>query len=116
MRLAIADIEGGAEALSEIDFARMCRRYKLGTLMQQEVRRDRFGNRRYIDGKIKGPTGKIVRFEVDGGIHLIPETYWDDMHRQNELVIGETPVLRFSPYAVRYEEEVVADQFRRALA
>lgn len=116
MRLTIADIEGGAQALSEIDFGRLCRRYQLGTVVRQVVRYDGEGRRRYIDGEVIGPTGKRRAFEIDGGIHLVAENFWKDLQRQNELVIANSFPLRFSTYAMRFEEPLVADQTRRALA
>jgi hypothetical protein len=116
LRLLLADIAGGAEALSEIDFARLCRRYQLGRVVHQLIRPDAKGRRRYLDGEIEGPSGRRVRFEVDGAVHLLASSYWDDMKRQNELFIARTPLLRFSTYAFRFEEAVVADQVRRALS
>jgi hypothetical protein len=116
MRLAIGDIAGGAEALSEIDFGRLCRKYHLGTLVRQQVRLDGQGRRRYLDGEIVSPTGKRVAFEVDGGVHLLPISYWADMRRQNELFIAKTSLLRFSSYAMRFQSDIVVDQLRRALA
>jgi hypothetical protein len=115
LRLTLADIAGGADALSEIDFVRLCRRYGVGRVDHQVIRNDKNGRRRYIDGAIVDHLGRSVKFEVDGGIHLVVGTYWADMYRQNELVIGRAPVLRFSSYAVRWESDVVMDQLRRAL-
>jgi hypothetical protein len=116
IRLTIDDIAGGAEALSEIDFAGLCRKYRLGTVTGQVVRTDAAGRRRYLDGKILAPNGKRRSFEVDGSVHLAPQTHWQDLERQNELVIARELPLRFSGYAVRFEEARVADQVRRALA
>jgi hypothetical protein len=116
MRLTIADIEGGADALSEIDFGRLCRKYQLGTVVRQVVRCDGQGRRRFIDGEIVGPTGKRRAFEIDGAVHMIAQNYWKDLERQNELLIAGSFPLRFSTYAMRFEELVVADQTRRSLA
>lgn len=49
MRLALTDISGGAEALSEIDVARMCRKFGLRPPCRQRKRRDRCGRIRYLD-------------------------------------------------------------------
>ena len=46
---AVTDIAGGSDALSEIDFVRLCRRYRLPAPAQQTVRRDSSGRRRYLD-------------------------------------------------------------------
>lgn len=37
-RLTLHDITGGAKALSEIDFGRLCRRYNLGRVVHQAIR------------------------------------------------------------------------------
>jgi hypothetical protein len=116
MRLTIADIEGGAQALSEIDFGRLARKYQLGTVVRQVVRCDREGRRRYIDGEIIGPNGKRRLFEIDGAVHMLPENHWRDLERQNEMLIADDFPLRFSTYAMRFEELVVVDQTRRSLA
>lgn len=116
MRLTIADIEGGAQALSEIDFGRICRQYALGTVVRQVVRHDGTGRRRYLDGEIVGPNGKRRAFEIDGAPHMLAENHWRDLERQNELLIAGTFPLRFSTYAMRFEELLVVDQTRRAMA
>jgi very-short-patch-repair endonuclease len=116
IRLTIGDIEGGAEALSEIDFARFCRRRRLGTVVRQQVRVDVGGRRRYLDGELVGPNGKRLPFEIDGGIHMLAEQHASDLERQNELLIAKSFPLRFTSYAVRWQQDRVADQVRRALA
>ena len=112
---ALADIGGGAEALSEIDFARLCRRFHLPEPRRQEVRVEPSGQRRYLDAEWVKADGRHVVAEVDGAVHLLPRNYWDDMQRGNELVLDGRTVLRFAAYAVRTEPEQVADQLRRAL-
>jgi hypothetical protein len=115
MRLTIADIEGGAEALSEIDFAGLCRRRRLGTVVGQRLRLDGRGRRRYLDGEIIGPTGKRLPFEIDGAVHMIATEFWSDLERQNELLIAKSFPLRFASYSVRFQQDLVADQVERAL-
>ena len=44
LTLAIADIEGGSQALSEIDFVRLCRRHRLPQPLQQRLRREPGGS------------------------------------------------------------------------
>jgi hypothetical protein len=111
----IHDVEGGAHALSEIDFGRLCRRYRLPVVARQVVRRDPGGRRRYLDVTLLSADGRVVRAEVDGALHLRPMRYWSDMWRQNERVIAGEPILRFSSVAVRVDEAKVADQLARAL-
>lgn len=74
------DIEGGAQAMSEIDFVHFCKRNDLPKPRLQVVRRDSNGRRRYLDATLETP-GHVVRVEIDGALHLVATTYWADMAR-----------------------------------
>ena len=113
--LATADIAQGAEALSEIDFARLCRGAGLPEPEWQAIRRTADGKRRYLDAEWRRPDGRPLAVEVDGAIHLAVERWSADQLRQNELVIAGAVVLRFPSVVVRTEPARVIDQLRRAL-
>ena len=115
MKLTLDDIAGGAEALSEIDFGKLCRKHGLLVTGQQQVRLDGQGKQRYIDGYVVGPNGARAAYEVDGAPHLAVLSYWQDMERSNELLIAGQPLLRFPSLVVRTEGQKVVDQLRRAL-
>lgn len=116
MLAVLDDIEGGAQALSEIDFIALCRRAALPAPTQQAVRTDRFGKRRYLDATWELSDGRTVTVEIDGALHLLAVTYWDDMDRQNELVLSGETVLRYPSVVVRTSERRVIEQLRRALS
>jgi hypothetical protein len=107
--LVSGDIEGGAHSLLEIDFRRLARRAGLPPPRGQQVRRDSAGRRRYLDADFEH-----FAVEVDGAVHLRPRTWWDDMWRQNDVVLAGTPVLRFAPIGVRLEPERVIRQLQQA--
>jgi hypothetical protein len=113
---AVDDIAQGAEALSEIDFARLCRRNGLPEPERQAVRVDSFGRRRYLDAVWRRKDGRLIVVEVDGALHLAPSRWWDDQLRQNELSLTDALVLRFPSIVVRTEPDLVAGQLRRALS
>jgi len=115
LRSALLDIEGGAQSVSEIDFLNFCRRHHLPTPALQTVRRDRNGRRRYLDATLIGPTGQVVRVEIDGALHLLVRTYWDDMSRGNELSIDGETQLRFPSVAIHVNDLLALDQLRPAL-
>lgn len=115
LRLALNDIEQGAQALSEIDFVRLCRRHRLPIPNHQAVRVEPDGRRRYLDAEWKLPSGRRLAVEVDGAIHLAPREWILDALRQNEIVLAGTPVLRFPSIVIRTDERRVADQLRRGL-
>jgi hypothetical protein len=112
---AVDDIAGGAQALSEIDFVRLCRRFRLPAPRQQVVRRDSAGRRRYLDATWRRADGRLVVVEVDGALHLAVRNWWADQLRQNELSLAEALVLRYPSVVVRDEPAYVAAQIRRAL-
>lgn len=116
LALAVADIAQGAEALSEIDFIRLCRRSGLPAPTLQAVRIDGCGRRRFVDAEWTSRSGKRVVAEVDGALHLAPRRWWDDQLRQNEFVISGDLVLRFPTVVFRHESAIVVDQLSRALA
>lgn len=111
----VGDIEQGSQALSEIDFYALCRRYRLPLPERQTVRTDRAGRRRYLDATWRRADGRLVVAEVDGAVHLNVSRWWDDQDRQNELSLDNALVLRFPSVVVRTQPAVVADQLRRAL-
>ncbi len=113
---AAHDIGQGAHALSEIDFVRLCRRFGLPRPVQQTVRVEASGKRRYLDAEWARDDGRRVAVEVDGAIHLVVQRWVSDQLRQNELVLTGTLLLRYPSVVVRTEQAFVADQLRRALA
>lgn len=112
---AVGDIAQGAQALSEIDFVRLCRRFRLPPPRQQVIRVEFDGRRRFLDAEWTRGDGQTVAAEVDGAVHLSPRRWWDDQARQNELVLAGTVVLRFPSVVVRTRPQLVAAQLRRAL-
>jgi len=111
---ALVDIAGGAHAMSEGDFVRFCARNGLPKPQHQRVRRDSKGRRRYIDAVLVGPAGE-VKVEIDGALHLVVQTYWDDMYRGNEMTIAKDGALRFASYVIYADDPQALDQLRRAL-
>jgi type II secretory pathway pseudopilin PulG len=112
---AVDDIAMGAQALSEIDFVNVCRRNGLPPPIQQAVRREPGGRRRYLDAEWRRGDGRRVVAEVDGAVHLVPRRWFDDQLRQNELMLAGSLVLRFPSVVIRTEEALVVSQLRRAL-
>ncbi|HEY0168066.1 MAG TPA: hypothetical protein VGB75_13575 [Jatrophihabitans sp.] len=115
LRAALGDIAGGSQALSELDFAALCRRHRLPAPIKQAVRLDGMGRRRYLDASWRRRDGRLIGVEVDGALHLRPQHWWADQQRQNELVLDDTMILRFPSFVLRTEEATVARQLRRAL-
>jgi very-short-patch-repair endonuclease len=113
MLAAVADIGGGAQALSELDFIRMVvRAHRLPAPDAQVPRRDSRGRRRYID--VVWEKWKVVA-EIDGKQHEEPLQRWDDYQRDIDLQIDGYRILRFPAWAVRTHPDLIAAQLRRVL-
>jgi hypothetical protein len=108
----LGDIVGGAQALSEIDFGRLCRKFNLPPPDRQERRRDARGRNRYLDAYWRE---WHLHVEVDGAHHMDVRHWAADMLRQNEVWIAGDRILRFPAWLIRNEPVRVADQLRKAL-
>lgn len=109
----LGDIEGGAQALSELDFTqKVIKQFGLPEPSRQVGRRDSRGKQRWIDVVFE-PQKTIV--EIDGAQHSEPLQRWDDMRRDNDLGDDGYRVLRFPAWLVRKDPRQVADKIREAL-
>ena len=107
----LADITGGAHALSELDFCRLTRRYGLPEPDRQVLRRDDAGRRRWLDAYWH--EAQVVA-EVDGLWHMEAAAWWADMRRGNGLTLSGLRVLHFPAFAVRDHPAEVAAQLAEA--
>jgi len=106
------DAAGGAEALSEIDFLRLCRRFGLPRPDLQERRPDATGRIRFLDAYWRAWR---LHAEVDGAHHMEVRAWEADMRRQNEVWIAGDRILRFPATQVRRRPAEVAAQLHAAL-
>jgi hypothetical protein len=111
IRATLADVAGGAEALSELDFTDLVGRYGLPQPDRQVRRADAQGNR-WLDAVWEW--ARLVA-EIDGRWHMNVDAWWADMRRDNELTVDGYRVLRFPAFAVRDSPDEVAAQIARAL-
>jgi very-short-patch-repair endonuclease len=113
MYAILGDIEGGAQALSELDFTRgVIRQFRLPEPSRQVGRKDAQGRQRWID--VLFDEWNVV-VEIDGTQHREPLEQWDDMDRDNDLNIDGYRVLRFPAWLVRKNPELVARKILQAL-
>lgn len=107
----IQDVGGGSLSEYEVLFFRMCRRYGLPTPTRQRRRKDASGRSRYLD--VDFDEYQLV-VEVDGQQHMEAIPWWEDMMRNNELVVDEQKtLLRFAGFALRHQRERVAEVLQR---
>jgi hypothetical protein len=112
--VTLGDIEGGAQALSELDFTRkVVRAFGLPAPERQSARRDSQGRRRYID--VVWEEWKVA-VEIDGAQHFRdPLQRWDDTQRDIDLQLDGYEVLRFPAWMVRHSPGIVARKIQASL-
>lgn len=114
VRRLLADLSGGAEALSEVEFLAFCRRHGLPRPTLQH--RDGTGRgRRYLDARFRRADGRLVLVEIDGGVHLTLTSRWNDTRKDNWSAIAGRLVLRFPSVAVYTDDAEAVAQIRTAL-
>lgn len=110
----LLDIEGGSQALSELDFIRqVVRAFRLPEPSRQAARRDTAGRRRWTD--VMWDEYKVVA-EIDGSQHTEdPFQRWDDMARDIDLSLDGYLTLRFPAWLVRRDPGYVAQRVLESL-
>jgi len=109
------DLCGGADALSEVEFLRFCRRHNLPRPTCQR-RMDSRGRWRYLDATFIRPSdGVPVGVEVDGGIHLLLSVRNEDTIKDNDAILDRRLVLRYASAGIYADDPRIVHQLRRAL-
>jgi very-short-patch-repair endonuclease len=111
MRLALQDIAGGSEALSELDLVALCRRFSLPVPDRQVRRQDASGRTRYLDAEWRLPRGRVV-LEVDGAHHMTAAHWESDIRRERQVVADGSLVLRATANEIRLEPAAVVRDLR----
>lgn len=111
-RVALADIDGGAHSVGEIDVKRLCKRFGLTPPSRQVRRRDATGRLRYTDCEWRLPDGHTLVLEVDGGFHMEVEHWEDDLARQRALTSPDRIVVRCTTRELRDDPERLAQDLR----
>ena len=107
------DLEGGAQALSEIEFLRFCVRHGLPRPTLQ-VRHDSAGRRHYLDATFRRRDSSVFHVEVDGGIHLKLEVRSKDDIKDNDAKLDRKLVLRYTSFAIYTDQPDAVRQITRA--
>ena len=115
LHLLCNDLEGGAQALSEVEFLAFCRRHGFPRPKLQ-VRMDSAGRRRYLDATFTRPDGSTFGVEIDGGIHLQLKTKARDDLKDNYAKLARRLVLRFASVLIYTDDPEAVEQIRSALA
>ncbi len=106
------DAATGSHTLGELALVRLCRAAGLPAPDRQVRFRDSGGRVRYLDAVFDRWR---VAVEVDGAHHDDVPYRWDDIERQNDLILAGYRVLRFPSHVVRQQPQRVAAQLRTAL-
>jgi hypothetical protein len=111
IRDVLTDVAGGAEPMSELDFAAECRRRGIPPPTRQVRRLLRSGNA-FLDAYWK-EYGVVV--EIEGAHHVRLDIALADSLLQNELTIANDKVLRVPVLALRVAPDQVFEQIERLL-
>ena len=109
------DLCGGAQALSEVEFLRYCRRHALPA-PKCPRRMDNFGRWRYLDATFVRRDGSLLRVEIDGGIHLSLSVRSLDNMKDNDATLRGRLILRYASASIYADDPEVARQIRLGLA
>lgn len=107
----VGDLMDGAQALSELDFAVLCRKRGLPTPTRQHVV-PRPGGRYYLDVCWEQ---WCLALEIDGVQHESVQAAIPDALRQHAVTIGGLRVLRIPVLGLRVAGEAFLDQVQDAL-
>jgi hypothetical protein len=108
----VRDAAGGSHTLAELLLVKICRNAGLPIPDRQVGFRDTTGRRRYLDAVFDRWR---VAVEVDGAHHDDVRQRWDDMERENAIVLAGYRVLRFPSHVVRNHPDEVAATLTAAL-
>ncbi|MBO1765723.1 hypothetical protein [Allobranchiibius sp. GilTou38] len=111
IRGVVADVTGGAQALSEIDFAKVCRTHGIPEPLRQAMRRGHTG-RIYLDAFWDAYD---VAVEVDGFQHTVGHAVVEDALRDNVVRNDGVAVLRIPVLGLRVAPTEFAEQVKAAL-
>ncbi len=113
IREVAAEYLNGLQSVNEIDFAKLCRRYRIPAPVCQTPRLDLAGKWRYTDAEFMLNDGRTLIVEIDGLHHLDPLNWLEDIQRQNQLmVVSDALLLRVATWTLKREP----DQFMPFLA
>jgi hypothetical protein len=108
------DLEGGAHALSEVEFLAFCQRHGFPRPRLQ-ARQDNFGRRRYLDAEFRADDGTCFWVEIDGGVHLSLQVRAQDDLKDNDAAIRRRLVLRYASVLIYQDHPDAVRQIRAAL-
>ncbi len=105
----LPEVTNGAGSLAEVEFTTLAAAACLPTPVRQSVRRGETGRRAYLD--IDYGTFAV---EIDGPLHW-KDNVEAELARQNAIVRGGQPLLRFSTVTLRTDPDAVVRELRAAV-
>lgn len=108
------DMAGGRQALHQLNLTGLCRRFGLPEPLDQRIRLDPAGRRRYLLAGWRRPDGLPVVLQLDGAVQLDRRRWW----AEPSVPVRSGPMgvlLTLPSAAVRAEPRSVAEQLRQAL-
>ena len=110
----LRDLRPGINAISEMEFDQLCRKFGLPSPDRQSRRRDSEGRARYLDALWERPHIKLA-VEIDGLGHLDYQVRADDMFRDNSMALSGIVTMRIPAQELRREPQRWLQQIANAL-
>lgn len=107
----VDDLAKGAQALGELDFAELCRRYGLPEPTRQAMKRRGQGSvYRDVHWQDYG-----VTVEIDGSRHFLAQNHVEDLLRHNTIALGGDILLRIPLMGLRLQPGEFMQRVAQAL-
>lgn len=110
----LRNLKPGINAISELEFDRLCRKFGLPSPDRQSRRRDSEGRTRYLDALWERPHIKLA-VEIDGLGHLDYQVRADDMFRDNSMALSGIVTMRIPAQELRRQPQRWLQQIANAL-
>lgn len=116
MTTVLGDIEGGPDAMRNVDLPRLARQHGLPRPRDVAVRTDSDGRRRrFIDAEFTSRRGKSWLVQIDTAAQLIVGGYWSDSTPPDDLIMTDESMLYFPSVDLYLNEIAVVSQLHRIL-
>ena len=104
VRRVLKLLKPGINAVSELEFDGLCKKYRVPAPTRQSLRRDSEGRARYLDA-VWERSNRTLAVEVDGLGHLDYQVRADDMFRDNSMMLSGITTIRIPAQELRRDPQ-----------
>lgn len=104
VRRVLAFLKPGINAVSELEFDSLCKKFHVPAPTRQSLRRDSEGRSRYLDA-VWERRNRTLAVEIDGLGHLDYQVRADDMFRDNSMMLSGITTIRIPAQELRRDPQ-----------